>query len=271
VEPEICRLLAQVIGRAGELGIEAIVLARGGGSREDLAVFDGEGLARLLAASPVPVVTGLGHEDDTTVADLVADYRAATPTAALVALLPDRQSAQLALGQSRRHLREVLRLRLQSLQDGLRRQREQIDRLHPSLGIAQQRAWLGQQRRRLEALAPHHLLQRGFAVVRKDSGTVLRSVKGLEPGELLRIALADGELTARVDAISPSAARSEGASPKYRLHRLGVGTVENRYLVPSGGEVPGHRKAHHAKANKGDFHLQSLLKRGPAAPAAIRS
>ena len=212
VEARIAEAVQRLGQRSDALGLEALVLARGGGSREDLSVFDSEIVARSLAACPIPVVCGLGHEDDTTIADLVADYRAATPTAALVALLPDRQSAQLALGQSRRHLREVLRLRLQSLQDGLRRQREQIDRLHPSLGIAQQRAWLGQQRRLLEALAPHHLLQRGFAVVRKDSGSVLRSVKGLKPGELLRIALADGELSARVEAISSSAAGVEGAS-----------------------------------------------------------
>lgn len=212
VEARIAEAVQRLGQRSDALGLEALVLARGGGSREDLSVFDSEIVARSLAACPIPVVCGLGHEDDTTIADLVADYRAATPTAALVALLPDRQSAQLALGQSRRHLREVLRLRLQSLQDGLRRQREQIERLHPSLGIAQQRAWLGQQLRLLEALAPHHLLQRGFAVVRKDSGSVLRSVKGLKPGELLRIALADGELSARVEAISSSAAGVEGAS-----------------------------------------------------------
>ncbi|MEI6615521.1 MAG: exodeoxyribonuclease VII large subunit [Cyanobium sp. ELA507] len=212
VEARIAEAVQRLGQRSDALGLEALVLARGGGSREDLSVFDSEIVARSLAACPIPVVCGLGHEDDTTIADLVADYRAATPTAALVALLPDRQSAQLALGQSRRHLREVLRLRLQSLQDGLRRQREQIERLHPSLGIAQQRAWLGQQLRLLEALAPHHLLQRGFAVVRKDSGSVLRSVKGLKPGELLRIALADGELSARVESISPIAAGAKGAS-----------------------------------------------------------
>jgi exodeoxyribonuclease VII large subunit len=212
VEARIAEAVQRLGQRSDALGLEALVLARGGGSREDLSVFDSEIVARSLAACPIPVVCGLGHEDDTTIADLVADYRAATPTAALVALLPDRQSAQLALGQSRRHLREVLRLRLQSLQDGLRRQREQIERLHPSLGIAQQRAWLGQQLRLLEALAPHHLLQRGFAVVRKDSGSVLRSVKGLKPGELLRIALTDGELSARVESISPVAAGVEGAS-----------------------------------------------------------
>jgi exonuclease VII large subunit len=72
---------------------------------------------------------------------------------------------------------------------------------------------LGQQRRLLEALAPHHLLQRGFALVRHNGGSVLRSVEGLKPGQLLRITLADGELAARVEAISPPAAWAEAASP----------------------------------------------------------
>ena len=92
VQAAICRTMVEVSKQVERLGIDAIVIGRGGGSREDLAVFDNEELARCLAACPVPVVSGIGHEDDTTVADLVADYRAATPTAALVALLPVHDS-----------------------------------------------------------------------------------------------------------------------------------------------------------------------------------
>ena len=114
VEEEICTTLEQLYLHSAALGIEALVLARGGGSREDLAVFDGEQLARCLSRSPIPVVTGIGHEDDTTVADLVADCRAANPTAAMVALLPERQLAQAHLHQLRRHLAHVAWLRLQA-------------------------------------------------------------------------------------------------------------------------------------------------------------
>ena len=84
VAERIRDVLSALAMRHEQLRLDALVLARGGGSREDLAVFDDEGLCRDLAAFPVPVITGLGHEDDLTVADLVADHRAATPTAAIV-------------------------------------------------------------------------------------------------------------------------------------------------------------------------------------------
>jgi exodeoxyribonuclease VII large subunit len=135
VEQRIRAAIDQISGRCLELGLDAIVLARGGGSREDLAVFDGEALARSLASCPVPVVCGLGHEDDTTIADLVADYRAATPTAALVALLPDRQMALQALSQERRHLGQLVRLRLQGARQLLERQRERLAGTAAGAGI----------------------------------------------------------------------------------------------------------------------------------------
>ena len=94
--------------RTDELRLDALVLARGGGSREDLAVFDNEELCRLLANYPIPVVTGLGHEDDLTVADLAADHRAATPTAAIVALLPDREAERQGLAQRQSRLKDAL-------------------------------------------------------------------------------------------------------------------------------------------------------------------
>lgn len=211
--------------RAQEQGLEALVLARGGGSREDLAVFDGEALARALAACPVPVVCGLGHEDDTTIADLVADHRAATPTAAVVALLPDRQAVQQGLSQARRHLEELLRLRLLSQREGLKRQGQQLQLLHPAARLAQHRSWLEQQRRLLEALSPQHLLQRGFALVRDGAGAVLRSVHGIEAGAPLQIALADGAIEARVEAVTPAAAPAAGAeaSPVQPHRHRGAG------------------------------------------------
>ena len=111
VQGSVAARIRAVLGRLAEeasaLGLDALVLARGGGSREDLAVFDDEDLCRDLAAFPVPVVTGLGHEDDLTVADLIADHRAATPTAAIVALLPDRHVALRELQQQRQRLRDL--------------------------------------------------------------------------------------------------------------------------------------------------------------------
>ena len=203
VEATIRETLKRLASRTNTLGIEALVLARGGGSREDLSVFDGEALARSLAAFPVPVVCGLGHEDDTTIADLVADYRAATPTAALVALLPDRRNAAQTLLHSRHHLQQLLRLRLQALAESLRRQQERLERLHPALWIAQQRLSLQHQRQLLAALSPDQLLRRGFALVRREGGPVVRSIDAVATKELLRIELADGFLRARIEGLEP--------------------------------------------------------------------
>ena len=204
VEAEICRLLAQVIERADGLGIEAIVLARGGGSREDLAVFDGEALARLLGASPVPVVTGLGHEDDTTIADLVADYRAATPTAAIVALLPDRLTVLQRLNQSRSQLGQALSFGLQAKRQQLASLKAQLELIRPSRLLALQRQGLQQRRELLEALSPQRLLRRGFALVRSPSGQLLRSIKQIGRGDPFLVELADGRLQAQVTHVTPA-------------------------------------------------------------------
>jgi len=204
VEAEICRLLAQVIERADGLGIEAIVLARGGGSREDLAVFDGEALARLLGASPVPVVTGLGHEDDTTIADLVADYRAATPTAAIVALLPDRLTVLQRLNQSRSQLGQALSFGLQAKRQQLTSLKAQLELIRPSRLLALQRQGLQQRRELLEALSPQRLLRRGFALVRSPSGQLLRSIKQIGRGDPFLVELADGRLQAQVTHVTPA-------------------------------------------------------------------
>jgi exodeoxyribonuclease VII large subunit len=204
VEAQICQALELLYGRIAQLGIEALVLARGGGSREDLAVFDGEHLARCLGRAPVPVVTGIGHEDDTTVADLVADYRAATPTAALVALLPDRRQALAQLRQLRAHLGQLVALRLQAERQQLQQRRQQLILLHPRELLQQRRAQLATACQLLRALSPRHLLERGFSLVRNQQGQLLRSVQQLQGGSALVVQLSDGELDARVEAVRPS-------------------------------------------------------------------
>lgn len=198
VEARIVDSLDRLADRLDSLGIEAVVLARGGGSREDLAVFDGELLARRLAAFPVPVVCGLGHEDDITIADLVADHRAATPTAALVAALPDRLSVLTLIRQRRRHLSELLRLRLRTCAEALRRQRERLQQCGPRQLLTSRRSWLSQQRLLLEVLSPSRLLSRGFALVRDDQGRALRAIGAVQPGHRLNVQLSDGRLQVEV-------------------------------------------------------------------------
>jgi exodeoxyribonuclease VII large subunit len=206
VEAAIQARLAQVIAAAPHLGIEAIVLARGGGSREDLAVFDSEGLARDLATCPLPVVTGLGHEDDTTIADLVADYRAATPTAAIVALVPDRQAIQQRLAQERSLVKQVVILRLERERQRLSSLRERLDLQHPTLVLQRLRHDLQHRLALLQALSPEHLLQRGFALVRTATGELVRSAQQVTPGNALSIQLADGQLEVEVKHSHPQEA-----------------------------------------------------------------
>jgi len=203
VEDQICTALERVGAAAGRLGVEAIVLARGGGSREDLSVFDGEALARCIAAAPVPVVCGIGHEDDTTIADLVADHRAATPTAALVALLPERRQRQLVCQQLRRHLAQLVVLRLQGERQRLGQLGERLQRLHPSDQLRQRRRDLEQARRLLQALSPQHVLERGFSLVHRTDGGLVRRLEDLEAGQWISIALADGEADALVQGLRP--------------------------------------------------------------------
>jgi len=206
VEERIVQAIERIGSRATSLGLDALVLARGGGSREDLAVFDGERLARSLAACPVPVVCGLGHEDDTTIADLVADYRAATPTAAVVALLPDREATLTALRQGRWHLHQRLQLRLEAERRRLAEGRRQLQQWHPLRLLQQRRDWLSQQRRLLEALSPAQVLARGFALLRDGKGQIVRAVGSLGPDDTIRVDLVDGTVDARVTAIHPASA-----------------------------------------------------------------
>ena len=203
VEEQIRARLADVIARASELGIEAIVLARGGGSREDLAVFDSEALARDLAACPLPVVTGVGHEDDTTIADLVADYRAATPTAAVVALLPDRHHLLLSLQQQRALLRQAMSHRLEQEHLRLQGNRERLRQLHPRLLLANARLQLEQRIELLQALSPQRLLQRGYALLHGSDGQLVRSIKQVHAGDLLQVAVADGRIESVVQTTEP--------------------------------------------------------------------
>ena len=201
VHEAICRTLEKLSSQVEQLGIEAIVIGRGGGSREDLAVFDNEELARCLAACSVPVVSGIGHEDDTTVADLVADYRAATPTAALVALLPDRRIAVQTLQQQGRHLQQLIQLRLQGERQRLRRDRERLAGVHPLALVTSRRQSLGHARQLLQALSPAHQLKRGFCLLRNGKGVVVRSVQQLEQGGEVVAQLSDGQASAVVREI----------------------------------------------------------------------
>ena len=207
VAPAICRVLSRLAQQHQRLDLDAIVIARGGGSREDLMVFDDADLCRRLATFPIPVVTGVGHEDDLTVADLVADHRAATPTAAIVRLMPSRDTAQHSLHEKRSRLNDFKRWRLEQEASSLRDRRELLQTHRPAIALRHRRdQWL-QKQQLLQALSPQRWLNRGFAILSAKGGSPVQSVQDVSQHETLQIRLKDGVIqavTETINAIEPT-------------------------------------------------------------------
>ena len=201
VAAQICAVLEQLSKAQPQLNLDALVLARGGGSREDLMVFDDEQVCRTVARFPCPVVTGLGHEDDLTVADLVADHRAATPTAAIVSLLPSRISALQTVRQQRLQLQQQQQWRLKRELERLLQRRQLLNDVHPQNLLKRSRLQLQQRQQLLNALSPDRWLSRGFAKVSKADGTLIQSVTETNPSDVLQIHVRDGQIGVSVQSI----------------------------------------------------------------------
>jgi exodeoxyribonuclease VII large subunit len=213
-------------------GVDAIALVRGGGSLEDLWSFNEEVLVRAVAAAPVPVVTGIGHEIDVSLADLAADLRGLTPTDAAVKLAPDGRQLAATIGVLGRRLATAVRRRPEAAREHLlklgrtrvftdpgrlvRDRRDLLDqharRLRWLAGIAVDRAGerLAAAAGRLEAASPLQLLARGWSLTwREDSpGPTLRSLAGIEPGTRLVTQLADGKILSTVERIADDHVRT---------------------------------------------------------------
>ena len=164
-------------------------------------VFDDEQVCRAIARFPCPVVTGLGHEDDLTVADLVADHRAATPTAAIVSLLPSRISALQTIQQQRLQLEQQQRWRLKREKERLLQRRLTLDHVHPQAVLQRSRLQLNQRRQLLTALSPDRWLSRGFARVTREDATLLQSSTEANPGDGLVIHVRDGTIDVTVQSV----------------------------------------------------------------------
>ena len=175
--------------------VDVIVIARGGGSVEDLLPFSNETLIRAVAQCVVPVVSAIGHEQDAPLLDFVADARASTPTAAARMIAPSWTEQQRIIQNSRGQATRALAARLQRDGDGLERVRERLDR---SMGMRIERASaaLGQTSAHLRALSPQATLDRGYAIVTLANGQVLRDRLDAIPGESVTIRLAHGSTTA---------------------------------------------------------------------------
>lgn len=202
--------------------VDVIVVGRGGGSQEDLAAFNQEQVARAVASCPVPVVAAVGHETDTTLIDLVADRRAATPSAAAELAVPVvaelRLGLKVAEGQLRAGLSHRLDLGQRRVASLLGRRamsrpgamvevrQERILRLEKDLGRASwrrletARARLTAPSGRLEGLSPLGALRRGFALVEHEGG-VVRSAGALKEGDLIRTRFEQGAVESRVERV----------------------------------------------------------------------
>ena len=177
--------------------IDVIVVARGGGSFEDLLPFSDERLVRAIAACPVPVVTAVGHEQDTPLCDLAADARASTPSMAARLVVPDLTELLQRLDRARGGLERGTRRTLDRERRGLERTHERLERA-PRLLLERGRARLEHAAGRLRALSPHATLERGYAIVRSE-GAIVRSSAAVAPGRQVDVELAEGGFGARVE------------------------------------------------------------------------
>jgi exodeoxyribonuclease VII large subunit len=222
------RAAAEIVSAIGALcehqDVDVVVLTRGGGSFEDLLPFSDERVVRAVAECPVPVVSAVGHEQDTPLCDLAADVRASTPTAAGKLVVPEltdlfgklerargalARSVRRSLERDRQRLtRSVERLRarphmaLEREAQRLERMRERL-RLAPALAVERKRAALERSAATLAALSPVQTLERGYAIVRTDSGGVVASTSDVSTGSHVDVTLADGGFGARVEEVTP--------------------------------------------------------------------
>ena len=206
---------------AREPGVDVIVLTRGGGSFDDLLPFSDERVVRAVASCPVPVVSAVGHEQDTPLCDLAADVRASTPTAAGKLVVPDLEALRVELVRARSSLERSVRRATErererlarihaALERGTRRTLERDHRRATALGerlrrgptllVERRRSAIERAEGRLTALSPRATLARGYAIVRSDDA-ILRAPDGLAAGAHVDVELAEGGFGATVEDV----------------------------------------------------------------------
>ena len=200
--------------------VDVMIIARGGGSVEDLLPFSDEGLIRAVAACRTPVVSAIGHESDNPILDLVADYRASTPTDAAKRVVPDVADEKNRVQQARQRMIQAMSGlvgRQQELLNALRsrpvlmdptatfgRRYEQLAELrhrgHRAIGstIERESALVGHQLDRVRAMSPQATLERGYSILLDRKGVAVRSVEQVEAGDDLLSQVADGQLRIEV-------------------------------------------------------------------------
>ena len=214
------REIAAGIAELVDVGVEVMIVGRGGGSLEDLWAFNEETVARAIFACPVPIISAIGHEVDFTIADFVADHRAPTPTAAAEMVVPCREELCGQLRSLEQQLvscthnrldkaREIYRNLLKRLSDPGRKLRENQQRvddlsvdLHRRLldRICRLKERLAHGSGRLSALSPLAVLDRGYSITHKlPDGGIIKTSASLQTGDLVRITFAEGKARCRVE------------------------------------------------------------------------
>lgn len=214
--------IVQAIANANrDARADVLLLCRGGGSLEDLWSFNEGEVVRAIAASRLPMIAGIGHETDTTLADLAADVRAPTPTAAAELVAPDKTRLIQRIHQNSDRLRQIVsrriddawvRLdsystRLRSPKTLLERQSERLAQFETRLELWSRRALEREQRHlgelvlRLQALDPNQPLLRGYALITDTSGHLVDSIHKAPPASHVQLRLADGQLNAVIASV----------------------------------------------------------------------
>ena len=206
--------------------VDVVILARGGGSAEDLAAFNDEYVARMVFACRVPIVTGVGHETDWTIVDWVADLRAPTPSAAAELCVPDIADLRLRTEDALDRVTLALNTAISTATIALETRQRRLRRIDPTQRLAAERLVLSIRRRRLlqrqsdvmryrragllaqagllRALEPHGVLRRGYAVVCDNiTGEPILSSSRINSGDIVTAQFADGSVTAAVVSTAP--------------------------------------------------------------------
>ena len=204
---------------------DIILAARGGGSLEDLWAFNNELVVRAIAASLAPVITGIGHETDFTLADFAADLRAPTPTAAAVAAVPDIQELKIDVQNNMATLTGLLQGQLDQRRVNLGTLDQHLQRLSPRIKLLQEmqrmdeinlqvqrslhhifqveKMKLSHLTNRLLTLDPRQVLKRGYAIVSDDQGATIHTIFQVKPAQQVRVRLQDGRFSAQVEKTEP--------------------------------------------------------------------
>lgn len=220
-EVVLCPVLVQGAGAAEQIVAaverfnrlqcaDVLIVGRGGGSIEDLWAFNEEIVARAVANSQIPIISAVGHETDFTICDFVADLRAPTPSAAAELAVPDMRELMAYVSGSAWRMKKSL---------GLEMHRMQIDRMVNRMNgkmkqsVNTARLQLAEQTAALHAFSPLRVLARGYTVALNEKGESIRTVKQVQPGELVSLIVQDGRMACTVNEVIEEPIGQEGITP----------------------------------------------------------